>query len=62
MRFQNLSILATPPTEDHWKFQGGRVVLKAKLLEEKYEARLECPGSEGGGGVKAGALLVMDIF
>ena len=27
------------------------MVLKAKLLEEKYEARLECPGGEGGGGV-----------
>ena len=35
-----------PPMEGHWKFLGGGGVLKAKLLEEKYEAKLEFPGGE----------------
>ena len=43
----------TPPTEGHWKFPEGRVGggggLKAKLLEEKYDAKLEFPGGWGGG-------------
>ena len=30
--------------EGHWKFLGGRGVLKAKILEAKYEAKLEFPG------------------
>ena len=36
----------TSPMEGHWKFLGGGGgggVLKAKLLEEKYEAKLEFP-------------------
>ena len=36
--------------EGHWKFHGGRGVIKDKHLEEKYEAKLEFPG--GGGNVK----------
>ena len=43
-----------PPMEGHWKFlEGGGAVLKAKLLEEKYEVtcKLEFPGG-GGGGVR----------
>ena len=35
--------IRTPPMEGHWKFVGGGGVLKAKLLEEKYEAKLEFP-------------------
>ena len=34
--------------EGHWKFLGGGVVLKAKILEAKYEAKLEFPGGRGG--------------
>ena len=40
----------TTPMEGHWKFLGGRGLLKAKLLEEKYKAKLEFPGRGGGGG------------
>ena len=32
--------------EGHWKFLRGRELLKAKILEEKYEAKLEFPGDE----------------
>ena len=32
------------PVEGHWKFLGGRGLFKAKLLEEKYEAKLEFHG------------------
>ena len=39
----------THPTEGHWKFLGGVGGLKFKILEAKYEAKLEFPG---GGGVK----------
>ena len=48
--------------EGHWKFLGGggegegKGVLKAKLFEEKCEAKLEFPGG-GGGGCKAKNLL-----
>ena len=42
MQFQKKSI----PT--HWKFLGGGGVLKVKILEAKYEAKLEFPGGEGG--------------
>ena len=30
----------------------GRGVFKAKILETKYEAKLEYPGGKGGGGAK----------
>ena len=43
-------IIHTTPTEGHWKFLGGGGGLKAKLLEGKYEAKLEFP--EGCGGTK----------
>ena len=36
--------------EGHWKFLGGGGVLKVKILEAKYEAKLEFPGIRGGGG------------
>ena len=36
--------------EGHWKFLGGEGVLEAKILEVKYEAKLEFP--EVGGGAK----------
>ena len=49
----------TPPTEGHWKFLGGREVLKAKLLEEKYEAKLEFPG--GGKGTNTKKLSVRGV-
>ena len=40
----------TTPTEGHWKFLGweGRGVLKAKILEEKHEAKLELNFLGGG--------------
>ena len=39
----------TPPTEGHWKFLGGGGGgLKARLLEGKYEAKLEFPAGCGG--------------
>ena len=49
----------THPMEGHWKFLGGgRGVLKAKFLEEKYENKPEFPGGiGGGGGCKAKSLL-----
>jgi len=33
--------------EGHWKFLGGRGVLRAKILEAKYEAKLEFLGGRG---------------
>ena len=45
MRFQKLSIL---PHGRSLQFLGGRGLIKAKLYEEKYEAKREFPGSEGG--------------
>ena len=36
--------IGTHATEGHWKFPGGRGVLKVKVLEAKYEAKLEFPG------------------
>ena len=33
--------------EGHWKFLEGGVVLKVKILEAKYEAKLEFPGGRG---------------
>ena len=36
--------------EGHWKFLGGgggRGILEAKILEAKYEAKLEFPGGMG---------------
>ena len=33
--------------EGHWKFLGGGV-LKVKILEAKYDAKLEFPGGDGG--------------
>ena len=38
----------THPVEGHWKFLGGGGVLEAKILEAKYEAKLEFPGGSGG--------------
>ena len=40
--------------EGHWKFLGGGGVLKAKILEAKYEAKL---GFLGGRGVQNKNLL-----
>jgi len=37
----------THPMEGHWKFLGGGGVLKAKILEAKYEAKLEFLGGRG---------------
>ena len=33
--------------EGHWKFLGGGGVLKVKILEAKYEAKLEFPMGRG---------------
>ena len=40
----------THPMEGHQKFLGGGGVLKYKILEEKYEAKLKFPVGSGGGG------------
>ena len=44
-------LIHTPAMEGHWNFLGGGGggggFLKAKLLEEKYEAKMEFPGGEG---------------
>jgi len=37
----------THPMEGHWKYLGGGV-LKAKILEAKYEAKLEFLGGRWG--------------
>ena len=44
-------IIRAHPMEGHWKFLGGGGVLKVKILEAKYEAKLEFPGGGGGGRV-----------
>ena len=38
----------THPMEGHRKFLGGGGVLKVKILEAKYEAKLEFSGGMGG--------------
>ena len=50
MQFQKK--IHTHLMEGHWKFLGGGGVLKVKILEAKYEAKLEFPGIRGGGGGK----------
>ena len=35
------------PMEAHWKFLGGGGSLEPKILEVKYEAKLEFPGGLG---------------
>ena len=47
VHFQKKSI----PTlmEGHGKFLGGAGILKVKIFEAKYEAKLEFPGGMGGG-------------
>ena len=37
----------THPMDGHWKFLNGRGVLKVKILEAKYEAKLEFPRGRG---------------
>ena len=44
-------IIHTHPIGGHWKFLWERGVLKANILEAKYEAKLEFPWGGGGGGV-----------
>ena len=39
----------TRTKEGHWKFLGGGGVLKATILDAKYEAKLEFPGGRGRG-------------
>ena len=46
----------------HWKFLGGRVVLKAKILEATYEAKLECHWGGGGGENKKHSVGGRDIL
>ena len=48
--------------EGCWKFLRGGGVLKAKLLEEKYEAKLEFPGGEEVQNRKSSIGGSMDIF
>ena len=49
--------------EGHWKFLGwGRGVLKVKILEPKYEAKLEFPGGMGCAKQKTSHGGSMDIF
>lgn len=36
-------VIYTSPTKGHWKFLKGQGVCKAKLSDEKYEAKLKCP-------------------
>ena len=47
MLFQNVSILPPWQVIEIPREGGGGWVLKAKLLEEKYEAQMEFPGGEG---------------
>ena len=42
-------IIHTHPIGGHWKFLWERGVLKANILEAKYEAKLEFPWGGGGG-------------
>ena len=42
----------THPKEDHQKFLGGEAVLNVKILEAKYEAKLEFSGGGERGGAK----------
>ena len=37
----------THPMEGHWKFLGGGGLLKGKILDAKYVAKLEFPGGPG---------------
>ena len=48
--------------EGHQKFLGGGGVLKVKILEAKYEAKLEFPGGMGGAKQKTFCGGSMDIF
>ena len=49
--------------EGHWKFLiKGRGVLKVKILEAKYEAKLEFPGGTGSAKQKTFCEGSMDIF
>ena len=48
--------------ECHWKFLGGGGVLKVKILEAKYEAKLEFPGGTGVQNKKTFCGGSMDIF
>ena len=50
MQFQENSY---PPHERSMEIPRGRGILKAKILEAKYKAKLEFPGGRGGGGCKA---------
>ena len=52
----------THPMEGHRKFLGGGGVLKVKILEAKYEAKLEFPGGMGGAKQKTFRGGSMDIF
>ena len=54
--------IPTPSMEDHWKIPRGRGVLKVKILEAKYEAKLEFPGGTGGAKQKTFRGGSMDIF
>ena len=50
--YSSRKIPLTHPMEGHWKFLGGRRVLKGKILQEKYKDKLEFPRVGGGGGVQ----------
>ena len=52
----------THPTEGHRNFLGGGGVLKVKILEAKYEAKLEFPRGSGGAKQKTFRGGSMDIF
>jgi len=57
--FQKISIL---PAEGHWKFQGGKGVLKAKIFKGMYEPKLEFPEGWGFKPKKTLSGGSMDIF
>ena len=48
--------------EGHQKFLGGGGVLKVKILQAKYEAKLEFPGGKGGPNKKTCWTRSVDIF
>ena len=48
--------------EGHWKFLGEEGVLKSKILEAKYQAKLEFPWGVGGAMQKTFPEGSMDIF